>query len=88
MLELLVHDETLLEDVGKPCHDQRVEHVDLQEETVANMEAVERYRLEASVMRATKLGWLGRVRSAIAGGQGMVDRNMELVDEGTGGLWR
>ncbi len=42
-LKLLLQNGTLLEEVGQPSHDHRVEHVNLEEEAIAHVKAVERH---------------------------------------------
>lgn len=40
-LELSLHDHTLLQQICEPCHNNRVEDVNLEKESVADMEAIE-----------------------------------------------
>lgn len=39
-LELAVHNQSLVKKIRESCHNDRVKHIDLQEEAVAHMEAI------------------------------------------------
>lgn len=78
-LELLFHDDALLKEVGQSRHDNRVEHVDLQEEAIAHMKAVERDSLDKGDSRH-ELRTVAFLVSPIADCQGMIDGEMKSVD--------
>lgn len=78
-LELSRHDDTLVKQIRQPGHDARGEHVDFEEEAVANVEAVERHSLgkgdTGDIFGPVTVDVL-----PVAHRQGMVDGQMKAVD--------
>ena len=78
-LDRLCHDSTLLQQVRKPGHIQWIEHVDFEEEPVADLVPVEWDPFHQGDMRNKGMLAIERI-TAIARGECMVNREMEPVD--------
>lgn len=81
-LEFVLHDDALLEEIRQSCHDDGVEHVYLEEETVANVEPIEGNTLDqgdpSHVFRIIFV-----LIAPVADGQGMVDGKVQAINVGT-----
>lgn len=66
-LEFSSQYNTLLQKVGQPRHDNRVEHVDLEKESITNMKAVERNAFHKGYP-GDKLGIVSILISSVAHG--------------------
>lgn len=80
-LKLVLHDNPLLEKIRQSRHDDGIEHVDLQEESVANVEAVEGHALDEG-----DSGHISRVVTIliapIADRQSMINGEVKAIDVG------
>lgn len=81
-LEFALHDNTLLEEFGKPRHYKGVEHVDLQVEAVSNVITIEWHGFTESDP-CHEFGIFGVGITAVAHCQSMINRQMKPVYIGT-----
>ena len=78
-LEHAVHDGSLVEKVGEPCHMHRVEEVDFKEHLIADTVSVERHTFdERDVPDKDGLAIIGV--PAVGGSEGMIDRGAQGED--------
>ena len=81
-LELSFHDDPLLKQVGQSRHNNRIEHINLEEETIADMIAVERYAFDQGDSRYEAC-ILSILIASIAHSESMINGKMQSVYEGS-----
>jgi hypothetical protein len=81
-LELSFHDYALLEQVRQSGHNDGIEHVDLEEVTVANMEAIEGHALD-ECDPGDEACIFSILVASIANSKRMIDGKMKSINEGT-----
>lgn len=81
-LKFPFHDNTLLEKICQSRHDNGIEHVDLQKETIADMKAVERDALDQG-NPSHEICVVSMLITAVADGQSMINGQMKPIDVGT-----
>jgi hypothetical protein len=81
-LEFVLHDDTLLKEICQPSHDDRVEHVDFQEEPITDVKTIKRNTLDKSNPRHEPR-IIVLLISAVAYSQRMIDGKMETIDVST-----
>lgn len=74
-LKNFLHDCSLAQEIGQASHVKRIEHVDLEEEFVANIIAIERHTLDKTDMGDKRSLAIVHV-SAITHSKGMIDGEM------------
>lgn len=77
-LKLAFHYNTLLKKICQSCHDDGIEHVDLQKESIAHMEPIERDTLDQG-NSGNKLCIVSILIASIADSQRMINRQMKSI---------
>lgn len=81
-LEFLPHDDTLMKKIRQSCHNDGIEHINLEKMAVADMKTVEGYAFDESDP-CNVFDVVGVLVSTVAHCKCMIDRKMETVNEGT-----
>ena len=81
-LELSFHDDALLKQIGQSRHDNRIEHINLEEETIADMKAVERDAFDKGDSRYEAC-IVSILIAPIAHSESMINGKMQSVYEGS-----